>query len=89
MNHGDVYRPTIVSAYGWICPVCGRGVSPQLSNCPCQLGPYGYQCSYGCSYWYTCPDCGQLVSTSYAHACPGKPARTTTTDSGTIFEEGT
>ena len=22
---------------GWICPVCGRGVSPSTSYCPCNL----------------------------------------------------
>lgn len=22
--------------YGWICPVCGRGLSPYTSQCPCR-----------------------------------------------------
>ena len=22
---------------GWICPVCGRGVAPWMSFCPCQI----------------------------------------------------
>lgn len=22
---------------GWICPVCGRGVAPWASSCPCQI----------------------------------------------------
>lgn len=24
---------------GWICPVCGRGVSPFESSCPCYIKP--------------------------------------------------
>ena len=23
--------------YGWICPVCGRGLSPYTSSCPCAI----------------------------------------------------
>lgn len=22
--------------YGWVCPVCGRGLSPQTTACPCK-----------------------------------------------------
>lgn len=22
--------------YGWVCPVCGRGLSPQTMVCPCK-----------------------------------------------------
>lgn len=24
---------------GWICPVCGRGVNPNLTSCPCTTEP--------------------------------------------------
>lgn len=26
-----------VGLYGWICPVCGRGLSPYTSSCPCMI----------------------------------------------------
>ena len=25
----------VFKEYGWICPVCGRGLSPSTSECPC------------------------------------------------------
>ena len=29
------YQMRTGGAYGWICPVCGRGLSPTTSYCPC------------------------------------------------------
>ena len=26
------------SIYGWICPVCGKGISPYTSYCNCKYG---------------------------------------------------
>ena len=31
---------------GWICPVCGRGVAPWASSCPCQSD---WKITYGTS----------------------------------------
>ena len=29
--------PTNKKLYGWICPVCGRGLSPYTNECSCYL----------------------------------------------------
>ena len=29
--------------YGWICPKCGRGLSPYTSSCPCVHIPIQYE----------------------------------------------
>lgn len=40
-GHGTVdsesatYKPVMT---GWVCPVCGRGLSPWTSVCPCKAG---------------------------------------------------
>ena len=26
------------SIYGWICPICGKGISPYTSYCNCKYG---------------------------------------------------
>jgi hypothetical protein len=30
--------------YGWICPVCGAGLSPFTSQCPCKFPTYKITC---------------------------------------------
>ena len=37
---GDAYSKTINPPVmmGWVCPVCGRGLSPYTSVCPCKGG---------------------------------------------------
>jgi len=32
----DVFeKDNLPKMYGWICPVCGRGLSPYTTSCPC------------------------------------------------------
>ena len=33
------YNPANKNLYGWICPVCGRGVSPYHDECSCRSLP--------------------------------------------------
>ena len=33
-----------VNNYGWICPVCGKGVAPWASTCPCKDFNYNITC---------------------------------------------
>lgn len=50
---------TAIGTYGWICPVCGRGLSPFTSMCPCKpfepritwtTTPYVYNPGPTCTY---------------------------------------
>ena len=40
INYQDILPPQkkINGSYGWICPVCGAGVSPYQDYCPCCSG---------------------------------------------------
>lgn len=29
--------------YGWVCPLCGRALSPWTSTCPCRMGTLSYE----------------------------------------------
>jgi len=54
---------------GWICPVCGKGVAPWLSNCPCTPTYYysGWQpLQQG---WWQCPNCLKYVLYGTTHVC--------------------
>jgi hypothetical protein len=43
---GDMPLPGFGKQEGWICPVCGRGLSPWTSFCPCQSD---FKITYGTS----------------------------------------
>jgi len=38
-----VNAPKTVGLYGWICPVCGRGLSPFTYVCPCRNDGKGWE----------------------------------------------
>ena len=40
VNYQDILplQKKINGSYGWICPVCGAGVSPYQDHCPCCSG---------------------------------------------------
>lgn len=39
--------------YGWICPVCGRGLSPYMSYCNCRKNLKGFNTSNKTTYTST------------------------------------
>ena len=50
-------------AEGWKCPVCGRGLAPWVSECPCHLVGTGSDSVHitgnaGIPLWICCPQCG-------------------------------
>lgn len=42
--HPSKTKPQQFPSCGWICPVCGAGLSPFISICPCRSGPYKIIC---------------------------------------------
>jgi len=44
---------------GWICPVCGRGLSPYIMICPChgENSFSEYSNRFKTETWITCPQC--------------------------------
>ena len=56
---------SVTGIYGWICPVCGRGVAPGQKYCVCrpQLVPV-YPSYPVYPYWWYQVTCGTASSTS-------------------------
>ena len=49
---------------GWICPICGRGLSPYIMICPCHDENSWSKTTLGYGYitetWITCPKCNRM-----------------------------
>ena len=41
-----VEYPKTAGMTGWICPVCGRGLSPWTTQCPCKINPHEVTITY-------------------------------------------
>ena len=44
LGDGSCEKPKTTGAYGWICPVCGRGNAPFATTCPCKPIKYEVTC---------------------------------------------
>lgn len=44
-KHKDKEPVPAGMGYGWICPVCGRGMSPYATVCHCKSPPFTVTCS--------------------------------------------
>ncbi len=65
LNLGGQHSVSVTGTYGWICPVCGRGVAPGQKYCGCrpQLVPV-YPSYPVYPYWWYQVTCGTASSTS-------------------------
>lgn len=58
-SNATTEKPAIGGLMGWICPVCGRGLSPYTDSCPCALNhniTYGTGTTVPLSGTITCQD---------------------------------
>lgn len=79
---------------GWICPVCGRGVAPNVKVCPCKSEPI--YVSHPIYPWIypSCPDWWDWwkkitfkSNTTYASNTDYTPSNTYTTTTSTNGEK--
>lgn len=58
---------SVAGTYGWICPVCGRGVAPDQKYCGCRPQPTPIYPSYPVyPYWWYKVTCDTTGTTSDA-----------------------
>ena len=53
----ETEEPSSFSLMGWICPVCGRGLSPYTDSCPCVVN-WEITCGTGTAV----PQHGEVIS---------------------------
>ena len=80
--HNDYHRGEV----GWICPICGRGLAPSTSYCPCSLTRNITYLNGGLSVQDIAIDCKSTPPEAY-YATSATSATTATNKchDGTIF----
>lgn len=72
---------SVAGVYGWICPVCGRGVAPDQKYCGCKPQPMPVYPTYPTyPYWWYKVTCDTTDST------PDAATSYTTTSASTKVE---
>lgn len=66
---------SVAGTYGWICPVCGRGVAPDQKYCGCRPQPIPiYQTYPVYPYWWykvTCDTTGTTPDAATTYTTTG------------------
>lgn len=67
LNLGEQY--SMAGTYGWICPVCGRGVAPDQKYCNCKPKVYPIYPTYPVyPYWWYQTTCSTTSDPSLTKA---------------------
>ena len=63
-NYSSGEQDSVTGTYGWICPVCGRGVAPGQKYCGCRPQPTPIYPAYPVyPYWWYKVTCNTTGST--------------------------
>lgn len=68
-NYSLGEQNSVAGTYGWICPVCGRGVAPSQKYCNCKPQVYPIYPTYPTyPYWWYQTTCSTTLDPSLTKA---------------------